>query len=469
MEAVAIDRFGSRDTGGLLAFLDYCRSKALSDGLPRVASISLRVRDLDPLAVLQTIQEPREPHLYMERSPVSVSGAEAVVRLDVAPGEDRFEKAERFVAEWSERIIATGDLDGWFSGPLFFHAFSFSPANSPSATVFIPKWQICRTEVECIAVANARIDGETDLRLEAERILRAHRTFGSLSQETETAEPEGPRRIIGRHPEETERFVARVCGALESIRSKEVEKVVVSRWMDLRANAFLRPMELLRELREDFADCYSFSYSRGNGASWIGATPECLVKVSEDRFETEALAGSAPRGSGLSEDTKIGSELLASEKDLREHAVVVRFIRQTLERIGLEVSSGRHPHLMRLSNVQHLRTLLSGPREAGLGVLRIARALHPTPAVGGCPPDEALREIEGLEPFQRGLYTGFLGWEKPSGEGQSIVALRTGRIVGSSARLFAGAGIVAGSDPERELRETEIKLAAMIRVIEGRT
>ncbi len=467
METVPIDQFGSRDARGLLAFLEHCRNRSERDGEPRIASISLRVRDLDPLAVLRSIQEPDEPHLYMERSPVSVSGAEAVARLSVG-GEDRFEKANEFVKAWSGRILSTGDLDGWFSGPLFFHAFSFDDRDDPAATVFIPKWQICRTEMECVAVANARVEADSDLHSEAERILRAHQTFTDLGY-GETEERTGSPLLPTDKPEDEEFFLERVSKALAGIERGEFEKVVLSRWSDLDGEKPLRPLELLRELRERFPDCHSFSYSRGNRASWIGATPECLIRLTDSGYETEAIAGSAPRGADLSEDTKLGKELLSSEKDLREHAVVVDAIRKILESLGLRVVAGRHPHLVRLSNVQHLKTPLTGPRPADVRLLEIARALHPTPAVGGSPREEALQRIAEWEPYGRGLYTGFLGWEKPSGEGQSVVALRTGRIEGATARLFAGAGIVAGSDPQRELRETRIKLEAMGRVIRGET
>lgn len=465
METVAVDQFGARDARGLIAFLEYCRRRSRQMGEACVASISLRVRDLDPLAVLRSIQEPDEPHLYMERSPVSVSGAEAVARCNLG-GADRFEKATGFVKSWSDRIIATGDLDGWFSGPLFFHAFAFSEKAQPSATLFIPRWQVCRTEMECIAVANVRVEPSSDLRVEAERILRAHQTFSDLAYKKADEKAEMPN-LSEAMPEDPDLFLKRVEKALKGIESGDFEKIVLSRWTDLQGDAPLRPLELLRVLRERFPDCYSFSFSRGNRASWIGATPECLIRIVDGRFETEALAGSAPRGKDLSEDTEFGAELLSSEKDLREHAVVAEWIQKTLAAAGLEVQAGRFPHLLRLSNVQHLRTPISGSIPPDQSLLRIAGMLHPTPAVGGNPPGKALERIADWEAYDRGLYTGFLGWEKPSGEGQSVVALRTGRVEGSKARLFAGAGIVAGSDPLCELRETQIKLEALSRVICG--
>tara|TARA_R100000027_G_scaffold61554_4_gene52992 strand:+ start:5686 stop:7107 length:1422 start_codon:yes stop_codon:yes gene_type:complete len=462
METLSSQHFGSRDREGLLAFLQYCQSCVSKDGSPRIGSISLRVRDLDPLAVLQSIQEPEEPHLYLERRAVSVSGAEAVALFSAA-GAGRFERVREFVKEWSSRIITTGDLDGWFSGPLFFHACSFEESHVPSATVFIPKWQICRTDRECVAVANVLVEADTDLGREADRLLRAHGAFSNPDYFSPSEAPAlGGVTIRKENPT---LYRERVNRVLEAIEGGDVSKVVLSRWMELEAEREFRPLETLRGLREAYQDCFAFSYSRGKGASWIGATPERLIQLRDGRFSTEALAGSAPRGGSLAEDTLMGRELLSSDKDLREHQYVIDAIRAVLLELGLDPEVGEHPHLLRLSNVQHLRTPISGALQPRRSLLEIAEKLHPTPAVGGAPREQAVSLIRELEPFARGLYTGFLGWEKPGGDGEAVVALRTARMEGRTARLFAGGGIVAGSDPEKELKETEIKLEAMAKAL----
>ncbi len=460
METFSSQKFGSRDREGLLAFLQYCQARARVDGEARIASISLRVMDLDPLAVLRSIHEPHQPHLYLERRSDAVSGAESVAGLNVS-GPNRFRAVRNFVRSWSQRTLATGDLDGWFSGPLFFQAFAFLDDGDPSATVFVPKWQICRTERECVAVANVLVEPETALEGEADRVLRAHQSFASPTR-SGVLPAEAPRLgTVIVQKEEPELYRQRVARALESIATGAVSKVVLSRWMDLRTEEDFRPLETLRGLRESYPDCFAFSYSRGSGASWIGATPERLVRLSGGRFETEALAGSAVRGQTLDEDTALGNDLLSSDKDLREHRHVVRAICEAVEEMGMVPEVGHHPHLLRLSNVQHLRTPITGQASRGHSLIDFVERLHPTPAVGGEPRDPSLRLIRDLEPFERKLYTGFLGWEKPCGDGEAVVALRTARMEGRTARLFAGGGIVEGSDPEGELRETELKLGAM--------
>ena len=458
MKTVSSDQFGSRGPEGLLNFLRFVQESAIESGEPLIASISLRVRDLDPLAVLQSIHEPDEPHLYLERGNTAVSGAESVARLDCT-GEERFEKIRRFISQWSDRFVATGDLDGWFSGPLFFQAFSFSETANPAATVFVPKWQVCRTESECVAVANLRVEAETDLKAEAERILRAHANFSEPSG-FDPPHSDFPQTLQVRS-EEGALFQERVQKALEIIQTNSISKVVLSRWMEIEAETNFQPLEILRRLREVFSDCFTFSYSRGEGSSWIGATPERLIRVAGRDFQTEALAGSTPRGRDSTEDSALASRLLASEKDLREHKHVVEAIRAGLEGMAEVIRVGHHPHLLRLSNIQHLRTPIEGVSKPEYSILDFAERLHPTPAVCGVPGEKADHLIGELEPFERRLFTGFLGWQKPSGEGELVVALRTARITGKKARLFAGAGIVEKSDPVGEWRETEAKLDAM--------
>lgn len=458
MEIIPAQHFGARDEQGLAAFLAHCRDQARTDGQPRLASISLRVPDLDPLAVLRSIREPDEPHLYLERGDRAVSGAEAIAGT-TASGPDRFARIRQFREEWTARTIATGDLDGWLTGPLFFLAFAFADEEEPAARVFLPKWQVGRSAEECIAVANLRVEPDTDLAAEGARIWRAHQTFSQRA--FPVREGAGPAGEVTAHPEPPELFRARVRQALAALADSPLDKIVVARWMDLQAEHDFAPLETLRTLREAYPGCFAFSYAPGDGSSWIGASPERLVRVEDGRLETEALAGSAPRGDDLASDDAHGRALLESDKDLREHAWVVRAIERRLRDRGIEPEIPAHPGLLRLSNVQHLRTPIRAARPPGCGLSELAAILHPTPAVGGSPREIALPLLAEFEPFPRGLYAGFLGWEKPGGEGELVVALRTAHLLRNHARLYAGAGIVEGSQPDAELRETELKLAAL--------
>jgi menaquinone-specific isochorismate synthase len=253
-----------------------------------------------------------------------------------------------------------------------------------------------------------------------------------------------------------------VARALERINAGEFKKIVLARAQDLAANQPLHPLRMLNGLRQRFPDCYSFSFAQGSGRSFIGASPERLVRVSKGMLETEALAGSIRRGGSASEDAALGAALLRSDKDLREHRELLDDIVARLTPLGIKPQFAAQPHVRRLANVQHLDTPVSATLPDTVHLLDVLAAMHPTPAVGGSPRDAAVARIRELEGFPRGLYAGALGWLNARGGGEFFVGIRSAVVEGSSARVFAGAGIVAGSTPEKEFAETELKFKAML-------
>lgn len=455
----------------LVAFLRQCREAARSDGRERLVSISLKVEALDPLAVLESIFEEGELHFYAERPNIqtAIAGAEALL-VHEATGPERFASVRRFVDDVLDRTIAVGDVDAPFGGPHFFSAFAFldtvEPGEAfPAARVFVPRWQVARAGEVTTAVANLLVAPDSDLASLAERIWRAHGKFSHFDYETLAAPAaEG---AVTFETTEVGDYRAAVAGGLAAISAGAVKKIVLARAQDMRAGVPLHPLRLLNGLRERFPECYSFSVANGRGQSFIGASPERLVRVSRGVLETEALAGSARRGNGASADASLGSALLASEKDLREHRHVLDSIVRRLEPLGLALKSPPAPVLRKLANVQHLHTPVSAELPADVHLLDVLSRLHPTPAVGGSPRDEAVARIRGLEGFSRGLYAGAIGWLNARGGGEFLVGIRSALIEGNNARLYAGAGIVAGSDPEREYAETELKFRAMREALTG--
>jgi menaquinone-specific isochorismate synthase len=266
---------------------------------------------------------------------------------------------------------------------------------------------------------------------------------------------------------ETGDYLATVRRGLERIAAGEFKKIVLARAIDLSANRPLHPLTVLNGLRQRFPECYAFSAANGAGQSFIGASPERLLRVSQGKVETEALAGSARRGAGASEDAALGAALLRSEKDLREHSHVIESITRRLEPLGVRLEAGAATAVRKLANVQHLHTPMRGVLPEGVRLLDVLAVLHPTPAVGGTPREAAVARIRELEGFPRGLYAGALGWINSRGGGEFFVGLRSALIDGERARVYAGAGIVAGSEPGRELAETELKFQALLAALRG--
>ena len=463
------------DTGSrvaLQAFLTECRSTAVARGRPQLVSISVEAGMLDPLAVLESIYEPGELHFYCERASVgmAVAGADAVVRFSLS-GDRRFEQARRFIEETLEHTVAVGDLSLPFAGPHFFCGFGFFDQSEPefpfpAATVFVPRWQVGRREDRYTAVANLVVAPDAPVEPMVERVWRVSTKFRSFQY----AEPVGDAREPARGAVTTaevgpERgFEASVATALELIRGGAFRKIVVARALEALSSVDFHPLALLNTLRGRFPDCYAFSFGNGHGQSFIGASPERLVRMHQREILTEALAGSAPRGRTASEDAAFGAGLLRSEKDLREHAIVVDSLVRRLAELGVVPEVSSRPRLKQVSNVQHLHSPIMARADEALHVLDVVSVLHPTPAVGGTFREVACPHIRLLEPFARGLYAGPVGWADAKGEGEFLVAIRSALVDGSRARLFAGAGIVEGSVPGLELAETNLKFHAMLDV-----
>ena len=244
--------------------------------------------------------------------------------------------------------------------------------------------------------------------------------------------------------------------AVRRIRAGEVEKVVLARDRLVYGDERFDLPRLVTRLRARFPECFTF---RVDGL--VGASPELLVRRDGVRLTSLVLAGTARRGADEGEDHRFGADLLASAKDLAEHRPAVASVRGALEPVTTELDVEATPHLLRLANVQHLATSVTGTLAASVDVLSLARRLHPTAAVGGTPTRRALELITELETIDRGRYAGPVGWIDATGDGELAIALRCAQIDGARARLFAGAGIVRDSLPESELEETRLKLRAM--------
>jgi menaquinone-specific isochorismate synthase len=478
MTILPLEPVANANPEALRAFFEQCRAAAAKAGRAKLVSISLSVDALDPLAVLESIFEPGEPHFYAERPDIgsALAGAETAVAFE-SHGPERFAAVQRWIDDTLEHTIAVGDVNAPFGGPHFFTAFAFSDEVEageafPAARVFVPRWQVARAGAVTTAVANFVVAPDADLTALTERVWRAHGKFTAFKYrgETEGGDEDVARvRDGGASPtfqtREAGNYRAAVAQAVTRIEAGEFNKIVLARAQDLSADQTLHPLRVLNGLRQRFPDCYAFSLANGRGQSFIGASPERLVRVSKGVLETEALAGSIRRGAGASEDAALAAALLRSEKDQREHRHVLEAITTRLGQLGLTPEFSAQPDMMKLANVQHLHTPVRAALPESVRLLAALEALHPTPAVGGAPLQAAVAAIRELEGFPRGLYAGAIGWLNARGGGEFFVGLRSALVDGTKARVYAGAGIVAGSMPEKEFAETELKFKAMLEAL----
>jgi salicylate biosynthesis isochorismate synthase/menaquinone-specific isochorismate synthase len=259
-------------------------------------------------------------------------------------------------------------------------------------------------------------------------------------------------------PEEFERSVA---AATERIEESELRKVVLAREVLVSAGSAHDPAALFGALREQFPSCFCFCCGTPE-AAFVGASPELLLRRSGASLSTVALAGSTRRSSDPAVDDHLGEQLLRNDKDRREHAIVAERIARTLRPHAVWVEAAPEPEIVKVANIQHLATPVVAQLAEPHSAVELAGVLHPTPAVGGEPAAVAAATIADLEGMDRGWYAGPVGWMDATEDGEFCVALRSALLRDREAHLYAGAGIVAGSDPAAELAETEVKLDALL-------
>lgn len=259
-------------------------------------------------------------------------------------------------------------------------------------------------------------------------------------------------------------FLQMVSRAVAATAASQLDKVVLSRLMEIVTRQPVDIADLMQRMMIQNPEGYAFHVPLPQGGTLIGASPELLMRRHAAGYETHPLAGSIRRENTRHQDRLAGQQLLDSRKDRYEHQLVVEAVRARLQTPSRDMRIPSTPQLLATSTLWHLGTPIAGTlHQEEESALSLACLLHPTPALSGFPHDSAIRLIAELEPFDRGLFGGMVGWCDGEGNGEWVVTIRCGRIQGNRLRLFAGAGIVPDSVAECEWRETEAKMTTMLR------
>jgi isochorismate synthase len=363
------------------------------------------------------------------------------------------------------------------NGPVFFGGFAFDPLSShtplwenfPDGLLILPRLLFHRDETNAALTINTMIQPDTDIKEITEEISTTLQQLSitleqTIIQSQEIASAADPQQQLAMHdllPPAA--WMRQITNAVQMIREEAFQKIVLARAIQVsNEEQDFDIGTVLHRLCESYPTAYVFAIQRGE-RYFVGATPERLICGADGQIQTMALAGSAPRGTTEEEDQHLGNELLQSLKNQEEHRVVVTTIHDALASICSRVWVANMPHLLKLKNIQHLETAITGSLLPGHSILEAVEDLHPTPAVGGFPRQPALAAIRAYEQLDRGWYAGPIGWIGASGNGEFAVALRSALIDGNQATLFAGCGIVAASQPESEFAESCLKLEVMLR------
>jgi menaquinone-specific isochorismate synthase len=362
-------------------------------------------------------------------------------RLTIPAGEDRFATGEKWLAEIFDAARVTDEVDVPGTGPVAFGSFTFDPAADGSVLIVPSVITGRRAGVAWRTTISA--DGEP-----AETARSAHSSPGEVRWSDGSLSAPQWERIV--------------AAAIARIKSGEVHKVVLARDLQAYASGDIDIRVLLARLARRSPGCYTFAC-----AGLVGATPELLIQREGRDVRSLVLAGTMARGGSKADDDALAAALLGSAKNAEEHRYSVESVRDLLAPLCTELTVDPEPYLLQMADYQHLATSVSGVLARDASALALAASLHPTAAICGTPTDVALDLIRELERMDRGRYSGPVGWVDARGNGEWGIALRCGEIDGRRARLFAGNGIVAGSQPGAELAETETKFRPMRRALEG--
>jgi menaquinone-specific isochorismate synthase len=423
----------------------------------------------DPGDLIGALPGPQEGG--KERSPFSstalawvrhgdgIVGWGTVAKVTLTAGHDRFAAGEKWLRELFDSALVDDEVGVPGSGPVAFGSFTFDPTSDGSVLV-VPR------------IVVGRRDGQAWLTT-IQSLPEDSGWLDPRTSQVEVAELPAPAPLVpptslrwsdgSLTPPAWERAVAT---AVKAIKAGQLEKVVLAFEQYATAAQDIDTRVLLGRLAERYPDCYTFCC-----AGLLGATPELYIRRTGRELYSLVLAGTAPRGSTPEQDRALGEELLASAKNQEEHQYGVADVRAALAPLCADLRIDAQPSLLRYANVQHLSTWVRGRLADGeaatQSALALTAAVQPTAAVCGTPRETAMQLIRELECMDRARWSGPVGWVDAKGDGEWGIALRCGEISGRQARLIAGCGIVAGSDPAAELAEAQSKFWPMRYALEG--
>jgi menaquinone-specific isochorismate synthase len=434
-----------------------------------VGSLVTRGRAIERVSLRAVLERLEHPEVAWAEGDQWIAAGGEAARI-AAEGPDRFETIKRRAeALFSDRAVPTTVPRE--ARPRLFGGFAFHEAADqtdgvwdgfPDALFVLPAVQVVTTDESTWLVANATGEG-ADTRARR-RLDDWEATLETMDSEPDST-PETPGITDRSFTPEEAGWREQVTAAVERIQRGDLRKVVLAQSQTVTLGDRFSIPAIYERLGSIYPDCYRFLFAPQTGGAFFGATPETLVSRDGRTIRTQALAGSTGRGDTPAEDEWLARELQDSKKDGHEHQLVVDAIERQLDPYATAVSTGDRT-VRKLATVQHLETPITADLDEDYHVLSLVEALHPTPAVGGLPPDAAWETIREAERFDRGWYASPVGWFDADGDGTFAVAIRSALARDNTATLFAGNGIVGDSDPDREYDEVQLKYQSILDVLE---
>ncbi len=429
--------------------LSEARLESVAEEVERIVRLTVLAGRIDPFRWLS--EQEMFPKVYWsgrgDRVGVAAVGTADLREAGVSEGAGSLSK------------LLASLPDSGVSGARYYGGARFDPLGKPDEEwaafgayrFVLPRFELHAGETETTLVCNLVLPRDTDYTSmvvqEIEDLSLPEGTSGALLP-TPLLREDSP------GPQGWRKNVERALGAFSEGR---LGKVVLARRAEFGFDGDLDPTLLLESLKAATPDCFHFYAEPEDGTAFLGASPERLFRRDGRLVESEAVAGTRPRGASSADDEGLRDELLHSAKDRVEHTYVSKGIREALGPLCDELEIEDRVSEMKLARGRHLRSMVRGTLKEGVTDAWLLDAMHPTAAVGGYPRGEALEGIRALEPFDRGWYAGPVGWIGADAS-EFAVGIRSGLVRGQTLALYSGAGIVAGSVPDEEWAEIEQKI-----------
>jgi menaquinone-specific isochorismate synthase len=441
----------------------------------RVAAVSATVAGIGPEVLLRL--DPSMPRGFWARDGRWFAHLGAAATVEVSgtdPGGDRFQEVWKRARTLFSLTWKDPESEVHPPSPRLFGGFAFREDHEadgpwegfPSAHFLLPEVELLGGSGDAVLTCRGYLaPGEDPSRCRGrlrDRLDSIRSALLAGGEEGPVGEPWVPATRVETELATWDKAVGR---ALKEVAEGDVSKVVLARVQNVSAEGGLDPVDVAMNLWRENPGAHVYYYEPLQGHVILGAAPETVATVTGGVFSATAVAGSAARGDSDQERKALARSLLKSRKDRLEHGMCVQDMVERLGPLSEEVKAEAEPHVLTLSSIQHLETVIDSTLKAGETVLSVLGALHPTPAVCGFPRDLALEFLHEVEPFERGWYSGPVGWFDGDGNGVFVPALRFAVGNGSEWRLFAGAGIVAGSKSKLEWDETRIKFKPVLRAL----
>ncbi|QUW23219.1 isochorismate synthase [Sporosarcina sp. Marseille-Q4063] len=438
----------------------------------RFFSETIEIGRISPLSFLEAgSSDYKEKHFYWQNADRTLT----IVGLGHAKIITSNEYDKRFLEvskRWKElcAVLIKEEKD---IAPVLFGGFSFDPKSIkaskwdgfPSAYFVVPSYQLISKNgqmfisINLITTDSNAVEEFDALREERDRLIH-------IAEVNEFASSIKPI-VSGIDEIEKDSYLKAVQDVTDQINKGEAEKVVIARSLQMNFEQEVSSVAALHHITSEQQESYHFGLQK-NGQLFFGATPERLIEIVDGQAYSACVAGSIKRGKTAMEDRELGEELLNDDKNREEHHYVVNMISNVFNKNCSDVSMPKEPKLMRIRDIQHLFTPIEGKLVSGADIFNLVEELHPTPALGGVPTNKAMEVIRREERMDRGYYAAPIGWTDSDGNGEFAVAIRSGLLDGDKAYLYAGGGIVADSEPDKEYDETWVKFRPVLRALGGK-